>query len=448
MNSLWTQLKEYRSKTIFEVINNFSWLSIDKIIRLAAGVIIFGWMARYLGPDNFGLYNYSIAFIALFSAFTTLGLSGIIVRDLVRNPNQKNEILGTVFGMKLIGAFLGFILVVMTALVVHQGDSETPRYVTIIAIGIFFQPFTTIDLWFQSQIKSKYVVIPSSISFIFTSLAYILSIITEQSLQMFLWITVGGSFLNAVGLLVAYVITHTKRSVWRFRISKAGELLGQSWLLILSGFGAMINLKIDQVMIGRMIDSNEVGVYSAAVRLSEVWYFVPTFIVISVFPILIKSREKNKIEYQNRVQRLYDLMVFLALLVAIIVTLFAKPVINLIYGQEYQEAAPILSIHIWAGIFIFMGEALSKWIINEDLLFISPIRHGIGGIVNIVLNIFLIPLMGGLGAAISTVVSYATSSYLICFIHPKTRNAGKMMTRSLFFPFRLILAGVRQIYLG
>lgn len=443
MNSLWTQFKKYRSRTIFEVIKNFSWLSFDRIIRLAIGVIIFGWVARYLGPDKFGLYNYVIAFIALFNAFTTLGLSGIVVRDLVRNPNQKNEILGTVFGMKLIGAFLGFILIVLVALVVHKGDPETPQYVAIIAIGILFQPFSTFDLWFQSQIKSKYVVIPTSISFVFTSLAYIISIITKQPLQTFLWVAVGGSFLNAVGLLITYLITNTSRSIWRFRIRKAGELLSQSWLLILSGLGAMINLKIDQVMIGRMIDSNEVGVYSAAVKLSEVWYFVPTFIVISVFPLLIKSREKNITEYHNRVQRLYDLMVSLALVVAILGTLFAAPVIYFIYGSEYQEAGPILSIHIWAGIFIFMGEVLSKWLINEDLLFFSPIRHGAGGIVNVLLNIFLIPLFGGYGAAISTVVSYATSSYLVCFFHPSTRSAAKMMTKSLYFPFRLILDGFK-----
>lgn len=444
MNSIWSQLEEYRSSKFFEVIKNFSWLSFEKIIQLALGIIIFGWVARYLGPEKFGQYNYAIAFIALFNVFTTLGLSGLVVRDLVRKPNQKNEILGTIFGMKLIGAFLGFFLIILSVLIVHYGDSETRVFVTIAAIGVFFLPFSTIDLWFQSQIKSKYVVIPTSLSFLITSLAYVLSIYTNQPVQIFLWITVAGSFLNAVGLLISYLITNINQGKWRFQVRLAGEFISQSWMLILSGLGAMINLKIDQIMLGRMINSNEVGIYSAAVKLSEAWYFVPTFIVISVFPVMIKSRDKNIIGYRTQVQRLFDLMVSLALFVAILCTLFAKPLINLIYGFQYEEAAPILSIHIWAGIFIFMGEVLSKWLINENLLFISPIRHGTGGIINVMLNIFLIPLFGGIGAAVSTVISYAISSYLVCFFHPSTRGAARMMTKALIFPITSILTAVKQ----
>jgi len=444
MNFLLSRIQEYKSSPLIEVFKNIGWLSFNKIIQLALGVIIFGWVARYLGPDKFGLYNYVLAYIALFSAFTTLGLSGIVVRDLVRNPDKKNEILGTVFGMKLIGAIMGFILIIVSALLVHKGNTETLQFVTIAAIGLIFLPFSTIDLWFQSQIKSKFVVIPTGLSFLITSLAYVISIITKQSLQVFLWITVAGSFLNAIGLIITYLLINFDKVVWRFRVRMAGEFLSQSWLLILSGLGAMVNLKIDQIMLGRMIDSNEVGVYSAAVKLSEVWYFVPTFIVISVFPILIKSREKKIAEYRTQVQRLYDLMVSLALFVAILSTVFAGPLIYIIYGSEYRDASPILSIHIWAGIFIFMGEALSKWLINEDMLFFSPIRHGAGGIINISLNLFLIPLFGGIGAAISTVISYATSSYIICFFHPRTRIAAQMMTKSLFFPFRSIHNAIRQ----
>jgi PST family polysaccharide transporter len=445
MNLLQDSISNYKNK--FDqnykiIIENFGWLSIDRIVRLAVNLVLFGWIARYLGPSQFGYYNYAIAFIALFNAFTTLGLQGIVVRDLVRKPNQKNEILGTVFGLKLIGAVIGFLFIVMIASLIHKGDRVTSTYVTIIAIGIFFQPFSTIGLWFQSQVKSKMVVISTGLSFILISLAYIVAISTQQDLITFLWIAVGSTILDGVGLLLVYLSTNNKKIKWNFKFRVARGFISQSWILILSGIGAMINLKIDQVMIGRLLNSSEVGVYSAAVKISEIWYFVPGFIVISVFPLLIKTRENDYPKYQNRIQHLYDLMVALALTVAIIVTIFSDFIINLIYGAEYSNSATILSIHIWAGIFVFIGEVLSKWIINENLLIISPIRHGAGGAINIVLNLFLIPLLGGVGAAIATIISYATSSYLVCFFHPETRYTAKMMTRSLLFPFRYLYIGI------
>jgi len=437
-----SSLKDRLDQNYRVIFENIGWLSFDRILRLIVNLVLFGWIARYLGPGQFGYYNYAIAFIALFNAFTTLGLQGIVVRELVRKPNQKNEILGTVFGMKLIGAIFGFLLIVIITSLVHKGDQVTSTYVTIIAIGIFFQPFSTIGLWYQSQVKSKMVVISTGLSFILVSLAYIFAIITQQNLITFLWIAVGSTFLDGVGLLLSYIFTNNNKIKWNFKIRVARGLFSQSWILMLSGIGAMINLKIDQVMIGRLLTSNEVGVYSAAVKISEIWYFVPGYIVLSVFPLLIKTRDNDFLQYQNRVQRLYNLMVSLALIVAIIVTIFSDFIINLIYGSEYTNSATILSIHIWAGIFVFIGEVLSKWIINEDLLIISPIRHGAGGAINIILNLIFIPLLGGVGAAISTIISYATSSYFVCFFHPRTRYTAKMMTRSLLFPFRFLYTGI------
>ena len=432
------QIKKRKGGNLHRILSNVGWLSANKFLRMGLNIFIIGWTGRYLGPEQFGIYNSTLALVALFGTLASLGLSGIVVRDLVRNPNDKDEILGTAFYLKLFGALLGFILVVGFAAFVQHSEPKTLIYVMIVALGLFFHAFLVIDFWFQSQVQSKYVVVATSISFFITVLLYGVLIVTRQSLIAFVWVSTGEFVLDAIGLTLMFAYSKSNILKWRFTLNRAKELLSQSWLLILSGIGAMINLRIDQVMLQMMKGDREVGIFSAAVRISEVWYFMPVFIAVSVFPALIKLKDSNKAQYQQKLQQLLDIMVWIAVTIAVLGLLFSDILIRLIYGEAYSRAGSILAIHIWAGVFVFMGEILSKWLINENVLEFSPIRHGIGGVLNILINLILIPPFGGVGAAIATVISYATSSYLACFVYPKTRDMAYKMTKALFAPIRWI----------
>jgi PST family polysaccharide transporter len=445
ISKILSRVKEKTGVNLFLILSNVGWLSFNQFLRMGLSIFVVGWIGRYLGPDQFGVYNYILAFVSLFGTLTTLGLSGIVVRDLVRYPDDKNEILGTTFFLKLFGALIGFILITAIAFFVQRSDPKTLVYIMIYASGMLFQPFLVIDLWFQSHVKSKYVVIATSIAFFITSLLYIVMIITHQPLVAFVWVATGELVLDAIGLTIAFVVAKSSMRQWVFRLDRAKELLGQSWWLILSGIGAMINLKIDQVMLRIMSSDREVGIFAAAVRLSEVWYFVPSFVAASAFPALVRLRSTNYGRYQQRLQHLFDVLASTALLVAILGSVFSKMVIRLVYGEAYIRAGDILSVHIWAGIFVFMGEVLSKWLINENVLEFSVIRHGVGGLVNVLINLVLIPLYGGMGAAVATVISYATSSYLACFLYPKTREIAYFMTKALFSPLRWFINFTRKL---
>ncbi|MEO1561060.1 MAG: flippase, partial [Cyanobacteria bacterium J06632_19] len=226
---------------------------------------------------------------------------------------------------------------------------------------------------------------------------------------------------------------------WRFQFSRGKSLLSKSWPLILSSVGTIIYLKIDQIMLGEMIGKEAVGNYAVAAKISEIWYFIPTAVASSVFPSLLKSRENNIKAYKNKLQKLYDNLACLALLIALPITIVSTPVITMLYGEVFREAGLILSIHIWASVFIFMRAALSKWLIAEDLYVFSLVTHGLGAIVNALLNLFLIPNFGGIGAAIATLISYATASYFALFVHSRTVETARMMTLALIFPVRFLL---------
>lgn len=424
--------------TLRRIITNAGWLFVLRVLRILWALFVSIWLARYLGPQQFGNFNYAIAFVALFGPLARMGLNGIVVRDIVREPERTDEILGTTFLLKLVGGITCFGVVVGAVSLLRPGDALTRVLVGIIAFGIIFQAFDSIDIWFQSQVQSKYVVYAKSTALILANLAKIVLILAEASLVAFAWVSALEIVAGAIGMAVVYRVRGYYIQAWRANVARVKSLLGQSWPMILAGVLAVVYLRIDQVMLGEMVGQREVGVYSTAVRISEVWYFVATAVTISVFPALVRSKSLGREIYEVRLQQLYDFLVWIALVVAVVLTFTSGPLVALLYGEEYSGGGLILAIHIWAGLFVFVREALGKWLINEGFMKFFLLGNGLGAAVNVLLNWFLIPAYGGVGAAVATVVSYAVAGYLACFIVPQTRSAGKMMSRALVVPFRTI----------
>jgi O-antigen/teichoic acid export membrane protein len=190
-------------------------------------------------------------------------------------------------------------------------------------------------------------------------------------------------------------------------------------------------------MIRWLVGPEEVGVYAVAARLSEGWYFLPVAIVSSFFPRLIELRADER-KYHHRLQQLLDGLFSIALAVALGVTLFAVPLARVIFGPEYAGAGPILAVHIWTAVFIFMRAVISKWILIENLLVLSVVTQGCGAVLNVLLNLILIPSLGGVGAAVATLVSYAAASYFSLLFNSRSRVMFLMMSKAMLAPIRYI----------
>jgi PST family polysaccharide transporter len=429
------------SSTLREIIENTGWLFGLRIVRIIFAIFVTAWVARYLGRENYGILNYGLAFMGLFSPLAVLGLQGLVVRDIVREPEAKDEILGTTFLLRLAGGVLAMLLV-LVAIRFVRAEEPLVRLVTgIVSVILVFRSFDSIDIWFQSQVRSKYTVIARSSALAVGHMLKIAAILTGKPLVAFAVIAVIDAAAGGAGLVIAYRIQGQRIRRWRFSAARARELLSQCWSLVLTGTLAIIYLKIDQVMLGGMAGDAEVGVYSTAVRLSEVWYFIPIAITTSVFPALIRSRERGAEVYKARLQQLYDFLAWVAIAVALVFTFAASHVILLLFGEQYRAAGPILAVHIWAGLFVFLKAALGRWLLNEGEMRFLFISNGLGAAVNILLNLVLIPLYGGMGAALATVVSYACAGLFSCFLYRSTRQSGWMITKAIFVPFRA-LAGI------
>lgn len=394
---------------------NTSWMLGEKILRMTAGLFVGIWVARYLGPEQFGLLSYAQSFVFLFSAIATLGLDGIVIRELVKNPENKNKLLGTAFALKLCGSLL-ILPFIWLGIQFTNNDSYTNTLIFIIASSTILQSFNVVDFYCQSKVQSKYIAWVSSFSLGLSSIVKIILILFKSELLFFAFMSVFDAVVLAIGFVFIYkVMLKKKIRIWSIDYKLAKSLLTDSWPLVLSGMIVSVYMKVDQVMLKEMMGPEAVGQYAAAVRLSEAWYFIPMMITASLFPAIINAKKISQEVYLNRLKNLYRLMVWMAISIALPMTFLSEWITTLLYGLEYNQSATVLMIHVWAGVFVFMGVAFSKFLTVENMVMKSLYRASTGMIVNLVLNLLLIPLYGIAGAAVSTLIGQLFANLIYDF---------------------------------
>ncbi len=418
---------------------NTTWMFAEQMLRMVAGLLVGIWVARYLGPTQFGLFSYAVAFASLFSSIAKLGLDSIVVRDLVSHPEQRDVYLGTAFWLKLIGAVL-MLGIIGIAMQFTSSDATTKLYILIIAGGSVFQAFEVVDFYFQSKVLSKFVSICKVTQLVISSLIKLYLMFVQAELLWFVLVSLVDQVTLALTLFLAYRYQKIGQFFGYLNGKVAKLLLRDSWPLVLSGIVIMIYMRIDQIMIKEILNEKEVGIYTAAVRLSEVWYFVPILLTNSIFPAIVNARQNCILQYHSRLQQLYTFMIWLAIAIALPMTLASDYLIRLLYGDAYILAGQVLVIHIWTGVFVFMGVAFSRFMIAENYGKQIMYRTAFGAIVNVLLNIYLIPKYGIRGAASATLIAQFFANYVYDFFDPLMHQQLKLKTLALLnptLPFRL-----------
>lgn len=406
------------------ILNNISWLFFDKIIRIFGSLVVGIWVARYLGPKQFGILNYGMAFVAMFSFMPNMGLAQIVVRDVTKYPEKANQILGSSLILKLLGSTLAAALIVLIVLNLNKTDALVKYVIILFSIGFIFQAFDVIDFFYQSQMLSKYVVFSRNITFIIINGIKIFLILHEYDLIWFVITATFGFFLDALFLIITYTKTHKSILSWRFDKDMAFELMKNSWPLMFSAFLISVHMKIDQVMIGNILDTKQVGIYSVAVRLAEFWYFIPSIIVSTLMPYFVELRENNNELYYFRLTQLYSLMFWMGIGVGVFVIFFGKDIIKVLFGSDYAGAYEALIFNIWAGIFVAQSSAKGIWVISENLQLYRIVANLVAVLINVSLNIALIPIYGISGAAIATLFTRFLNNWItpVLLIKPYREN--------------------------
>lgn len=421
------------------IIINAGWLFADQGLTMVVGFLVGAWVARYLGPAQYGIYNYALAIVALFSPLVALGLKDIVIRDIVRKPEDKDKLLGAAFGLKFAGSLLALGLAIGIGQITQPDDALTRFLIAIMAGQFVFAALNeTLDYWFQSQVQAKYTVWAKNIGALLIAVVKIGLILYKAPLIAFAWAALCQVVIFTIMLAVFHRTSQQRLTTWRLNFFHARSLLANSWPLILSDLAIMIYMRIGQVMLGNMADKETLGLYSAATRLSELWYFIPMAISSSVFPAIIRSREtQSQKNYHRRMQVFYDAMSLTAYAIVIPLVLLGPTLVNILFGAEYAQAGLVLRVHAWSFLFVSLGVARSRWLIGENMIRFDMFATILGAVVNIVMNYFLIPRYGGMGTAWAALISYAVSGFLSGALAIGVWPALKQQSLSLMVPFRL-----------
>lgn len=400
---------------------NTGWLFLGQIFFLLLSFFIGAWIARYLGPEKYGIVSYVVAFAGLFSFIANLGVDGILHRELVSQPEKRDELLGTSFRLKLWGGSIALILVAVAAFL-FGGGPYTTALIILYALSFFLQAPLILITYFYSQVKAKQAIKAQFVAAIISSLLKIGLILTGGGILALIIIYILDSLWQSLMLIKFYKDAGLKISAWQFKPGLARRIWHDSWPLMLSSAAAFIYLRIDQVMVGQILGEEAVGIYAAGVKLTEVFYFIPGVICGSLFPAIVNARKTSSALYYSRLKKLYIFLGFLGLAVAAPVAFLAKPIISFIFGNAYLGAVSVLQIYIWSSISLFLGTVVGHQLMAENRTRSVFLLNFIAMIVNVVLNLVFIPKLGLIGAAVATLIAYTTIPLIMLFL-PKKDNS-------------------------
>ncbi len=385
---------------------NTGWMFAGQIFSLGTSFLIGIWMARYLGPFAYGNLNYAIAFTSLFGIFASLGLDNILSRELVNNPQDRDRLLGTVFRLKLWGSLAVIVTAAICAYLL-ESDNLVRLLIVIYSLVFVFNAANVVYLYFQAQVLSKKNAQVQITVAALSALLKIGLIIGGGNLVSLMLVYVFDAMFSAVAWLIIYRRQGCSLRAWRYSSALAKSLWHDAWPLMLSGAAMFIYLRIDQVMIGSLLDHGAVGLYSVSVRFVEVWYFIPGMICASLLPAIINAKKTDINQYRRRLRFLYALMLILAFVIAIPSAWLAPWFLPLLFGSAYAGAVPILQIYIFSSLGFFLGWAINQYLLAENMVMVIFQANLSAMIINVALNFYLIPRFGLLGAAVATLLAYS-----------------------------------------
>lgn len=417
------------------LVRSVSWLLSERTVKLGVALIATAWVARYLGPERYGELAYAVSLTLIFSELATLGLNALLTRELVHDRSREGDLLGSALALRAISGVLAALMAILVAWFATGGSRGVVALVAILSVGFLFKVGEVFEHYFhareQMRVPSR-ARIGASVVHLLTSVGLVAA---RAGVGAFAVARVVEVVVMNARFAAAY-FSQSNRAVLRFRRDVAQRLLSTSWPLVLSGIGATMNLKVDQVMLGILSGDAAVGRYAVAAQLSEAWYFVPTALMAAFLPGLVHLRRNDHERYVARYRDLIDAMFWLGVGVAAVITVVAPWLVPFVFGEAYRPAVAIIAIHVWGGVFVAMRAVLSKWIVTEGFSTISLQTHGTGAVLNVLANLVLIPAYGPIGAAVATVISYAGASVIPLVFVKRARPILVMMLTAWTAPLR------------
>lgn len=415
------------------LLGNAGWLLADRIGRLGLGVIILAWTARYLGPGNFGLLNYAQAIVVLITSVAQFGLTDVVIRDIVRNPDRRNAIISTALLMRLGMGVVSVGLSCLTVYLLNPGDQRSLLITLALSVSLLFQATEVLEYDLQARNSVVPAVAARSAAFFICNAIKIAGILSGAGVLFFAVIVTLEAAVTAFFFCLANREGRRLVGLRHFSLAEARYLASQALPLFFRTAAIAFYMRLDQILITQIYGSVETGIYAAAVRLVEVWFFVPIAIMTALVPTLATAFVEDQERYRRQLKAAMRILVYASMAFALAVTLLAGPIISLLYGAHYDGAVNILRIYAWSSVFGTLGLATNAWFVNSGLMRYAFHQAFIGLVVNAALNGVLIIKIGPLGGALAYLASQAITNYLLNAAFAPTRSIFRLQTEVLTF---------------
>lgn len=416
---------------------NLTYLISEYIFSLISSLIVGIAVARYLGPESYGIITFALSVYAVCLVITTLGIDDIIYKDMVKYADNRGYIEGTALLLKIIISLFVYILVCIYGYFSFSG--EKLRILLIINFALLFQPLSVFSFVFLSLAEGKYTSISRIISYSISSVLKIILIIINADLSYFALAV----FLDYFLLYTVVFIIYNKKGYNKIKLNidynYLKNIIKQAPLLFLNILFFTVFLKFNTIYISYIYGDFHAGIYNAALRLTEAFYLIPNVVVTAFFPAVIKSKDFGEKEYIRRISLFLSAFTLPFILIAIVTTLLSPFIINLLYGIKYELSYIVLSHTIWSVPFIFFFAVTSKYLLIENKINQIFYRSFLSFILLIIFDLLLAKKYGIYGAGLAFSISSIISFYLIDIFFKESRTLFLIKTKSIFLPFIYII---------
>lgn len=411
-----------------KIVQNASWIIIGKIVQSALAFIVNILTARYLGPSNYGIINYASSIVVFVIPIAYLGFNNTLVQEMTKNPDDEGQILGTSILLSLLSSVACIIGVITFAYISNPGDSITIWVVAIYSMILIFQVLDLIQYWFQAKLLSKYSSIVALIAYTVVSAYKIVLLINKKSVYWFAAANVIDYMLIAIMLLYIYKKLGGKKLSVNF--NKGKIMLNRSKHYIVTGLMVAIFSQTDKIMLKQMIDESATGYYSAAISIASVSSFIYVAIIDSFRPVIFQNQE-NTVQFELNLKRLYSIVIYLSLFQSLLMTILSRFIVGILYGKDFSASVSALQIVVWYTTFSYLGSIRNIWMLAKEKQKYLWIINLSGAMLNVVINLLLIPVLGINGAALASLMTQFFTNYVMGFVIKPIRENNRILMESL-----------------
>jgi len=421
------------------IFQNISWHFIYRIARLSLAFFVTAWMARYLGPENYGVYIYSIALAELVMLFWSQGLKEVVIQQIKEIGLEKPDVSVASFQLMIIG---NTILYGVLALIVFtfNFDIAVKSIALICGIGIWFRCFESFELWFHSSLKIRVTVFVQFVAQLIYMISNILLILYSAELVWFAYAYAGQLIIAGIGFLLVFPIKNI--NLFKGYKKLQSDLLSIGVVMIIGKLTHTSSIIIDRILIESFLGNESVGIYVASMKLTITWIFISSAIAYSFIPVLTSS--KSDLNFTSSTKKMFQSVAYISIVLAALIFFVSDELVHAVFGNEYINSSKILKVLIFSLPFLFLSEGIKSWLVVRKKTKYFMYSMIATTVLSIILNFFMIPYLGIQGAALSFILSWAFGGFLIFLVFKETRPLFIYIIKSIVSPIKILRKKTRD----